>query len=517
MGGSQIQGSGKKPTFLTHRLAEHVAGLGFEAIPSDCLRQAKDHLVHHLGLALRASDYPRARGAGLLAGRLSDGSGRHRIIGGRHRQGMFEAVFANSLLMGEDMMDDVALGGTHPGVLVFPTVLALSESRTVTGRELLTAVVVGYDVLVALARGSWTWGVSTPRRSGCVVGPLGVAAAAARILGLDTDRTAHALGLAANGAVGLIEGTPFARVLYPQIVRNGVMAAMLAADGFRSTPSILEGPYGLYKTYLGDLPEEVMTAMEGLGVDFGIRRAFRKRYPCSGLNAVPIELMNDLIRTAGITVADVDSIRVTLPEERRNREEDFDRNFRRYRDAPQRRYITRSASPRFLLAAWLWDGELSPVRYREALPDRFVDLLDRTSMQFESGMPLRSARLRVVTTGGEVHVREGHVPSPTPPIDYRRWLADHLPEAPSSAIEGLVASVERLESLPDSSRLWDALDRLVAPTDMTQRITGGFHRESGPTASRRIAAYVTAARYRDFPPRVIERAKALLLDRKSVV
>ena len=388
--------------------------------------------------------------------------------------------------------------------------MALPETRTVSGRDLLAAVVAGYDVLVATARGGWTWGVSTPRRSGCVVGPLGVAAVASRLLGLGPQRTAHALGLAANGAVGLIEGTPFAGILYPHVTRSGVTAAFLAADGHRSTPSVLDGPYGLYETYLGAVPREVVAAMDTLGSDYGLTHAFRKRYACSGFNVVPVELMDDLVRSTGVTVEDVASIRLALPEERRPREEDFDRNFRRYRDG-ERRYITRYASPRFLVAAWLWDGRLNPARYREDMPAGFVDLLARTSMDFVEGLPLRSARLTVVTTDGQEHVREGHDPSPTPPMDYRVWLADLLPATPPSAIEGFVTSVERLEESRDASELWTALDRFTDRPATAPAGSPGLDREPGSTASRRIASYVTAARYEDFPPEVIERGKDLLV------
>lgn len=492
-------------------MASHVSGLPFEAIPPEVVGLAKDHLVHHVGLALAAAGNPRAGRARSLAGRLSDGGGRHRVLGATGRYGLLEAVFVNSLLMGEDALDDAALGGTHPGVLVFPTVLALAETRPITGREFLSAVAVGYDLLVALARGTWTWGVGTPRRSGCVVGPVAVAAVASRLLGFGADRTAHALGLAANGAVGLIEGTPFARVLYPQVTRNGVEAALLASAGFRSTPSILEGPFGLYETYLGEVPGEVVSAMDGLGTDFGISHAFRKRYRCSGFNVVPVELMDDLIRTTGITVPDVASIHLTLPEGRRPREEDFDRNFRRYRDAGERRYISRYASPRFLVAAWLWDGELNPARYREDMPAGFLDLVDRTSLDYVKGLPLRSARLTVVTTSGRRHVRESHAASPTPPMDHREWLADLLPAAPSPAIERLVTSVEGLEESHGASGLWTALDRFATRADPAPRVFRGLDRVPGRTASQRIAAYTAGARYEDFPPAVIDRGKDLLV------
>lgn len=496
---------------LIRRLAEHVSGLAFEAIPPDVVGLAKDHLVHHVGLALAAVDYPLPRRARSMAARLSGEGGRHRILGASGTYGLLDAVFANSLLMGGDALDDAALGGTHPGVLVYPTALALPETGIVSGRDFIAAVVAGYDVLVATARGGWTWGVSTPRRSGCVVGPLGVAAVASRLLALGPLRTAHALGLAANGAVGLIEGTPFAGILYPHVTRNGVMAASLAADGLRSTSSVLDGPYGLYETYLGAVPGEVVAAMDGLGGDYGLAHAFRKRYACSGFNVVPVELMDDLVRSTGVTVEEVASIRLALPEERRPREEDFDRNFRRYRDDGEHRYLTRYASPRFLLAAWLWDSRLNPARYREDMPAGFVDLLARTSLDFVEGLPLRSARLTVATTDGREHVREGHTASPTPPMDYREWLTDLLPAAPPSAIERFVGSVERLEESPDASELWAALDRFADRPATSPAISPGLDREPGSTASQRIAAYVTGARHEDFPPAVLERGKDLLV------
>ena len=498
-------------TPLIHRLAEHVSGLAFETIPSDIVGLAKDHLVHHVGLALAAVDYPRPRRARSMAARLSGEGGRNRILGVPGRYGLLDAVFANSLLMGADALDDAALGGTHPGVLVYPTALALPQTRTVSGRDFLAAVVAGYDVLVATARGGWTWGVSTPRRSGCVVGPLGVAAVASRLLGLGPQSPPTRWGWPPTGRSASSRELPSPASCIPMSPATASWRPSWPRPDTVPLRAFWTARTGCTRPTSGPFRAKSWRPWTGWGATTGSSHAFRKRYACSGFNVVPVELMDDLVRTKGLTVEDVASIRLAVPEERRPREEDFDRNFRRYRDDGERRYITRYASPRFLVAAWLWDGRLNPARYREDMPAGFVDLLARTSMDFVEGLPLRSARLTVVTTDGREHVREGHTASPTPPMDYREWLADLLPAASPSAIEGFVNSVERLEESGDASELWTALDRFTDRPATAPAGSPGLDREPGSTASRRIASYVTAARYEDFPPEVIERGKDLLV------
>ena len=144
---------------------------------------------------------------------------------------------------------------THPGVLIVPAGLATAEGEGRTGRELLTALVAGYEVQCRCAR---DFIPSTPAhgfRASPVYGILGCAATTAKLLGLDARGIGNAIALAASFAGSLIEGqrtgardADFAEA---QAARSGMWAASLAAQGFQGAPTALEGEGGFYNAFTG--------------------------------------------------------------------------------------------------------------------------------------------------------------------------------------------------------------------------------------------------------------------------
>src|SRR5207247_3763786 len=143
----------------------------------------------------------------------------------------------------------------HPGVLIVPAGLATAEGQGRTGRELLTALVAGYEVQCRCAR---DFIPSTPAhgfRASPVYGILGCAATTARLLGLDARGITNAIALAASFAGSLIEGqrtgardADFAEA---QAARSGMWAASPAAQGLQGAPTALEGEGGVYYAFTG--------------------------------------------------------------------------------------------------------------------------------------------------------------------------------------------------------------------------------------------------------------------------
>ncbi|MGH2492403.1 MAG: MmgE/PrpD family protein, partial [Candidatus Limnocylindria bacterium] len=355
---------------LAARLAEYVRELRYEDLPPRVIEKAKDHLASHLGLAFsgyftRAGEQARA-----VAQDLSGpGEGSATVIGERARLHPLDAAFANTTLMRSDGRDDVLFPvGVHPALVTMPVALALGESLHRSGREALTAIVLGYDLLGKLGNVVWAWAAEVPRRPIMPFGPFGSASVAARLMGLDCEQTAHALGIAANSAMGLAEGDLFPHY-YGLVGRNGIMAALLAQAGTVAPATSLEGRFGFYRTFFGHVPDGLDAALATLGRDFEILNATTKRYPGTALNIVPIELMRSLMDQHGFDADDVTRVDVFVPRKRENFEGG-------HGAAPFTSRQSAVSSVLFALSLLLVDGRIDKARY-DQFDDPRIDAVAR--------------------------------------------------------------------------------------------------------------------------------------------
>ena len=163
--------------------------------------------------------------------------------------------------------DDVNLAMPgHPSVAILPGLLALAEQRHSSGRDVITAFVAGYETACrigsALQPGHYNLGFHATGTVGC----FGAAAACARLLGLDAEATAQALGIAGTQAAGL--KSQFGTMCKPfhagKASQNGLLAARLAARGFSSRPDLVECEQGFALTHGPDFsPEAALAAPAG--------------------------------------------------------------------------------------------------------------------------------------------------------------------------------------------------------------------------------------------------------------
>lgn len=184
-------------------------------------------------------------------------------------KGKYEASFAalaNGVLGHGFEIDDVHMGTClHPSGPIVGAALAMAQECNASGKRFLEAIIVGYEVAirVGLPLGSshQDWGYHATASFNV----FGAAAACAKIMGLDTEKTAWALGLAGSLASGLKQ---FSKSAYPSLAetlhagkaaQQGVQCAKLAAEGFSGPQDVLEGPvFGYLKVYRGKCtPEEV--------------------------------------------------------------------------------------------------------------------------------------------------------------------------------------------------------------------------------------------------------------------
>ncbi|MCY1338385.1 MmgE/PrpD family protein [compost metagenome] len=274
---------------LSQGLANFVHGLRFVDLPEPVCEKLRLCLLHQLGMALAGHDLPSAGIAAELI-LAEGGAAQATVLHGGWRSSASNAAFANAVLFHGRVQDDTH-HTAHLGTVLIAAGLALAEARRSSGEELMTALAAGYEVAGALSR-EFT-ARTTPRgfRATALYGVLGAAASSARLLGLDRERTAHALGIAATLAGGTIE--PFAAgseefVLHNgQAARNGILAASLAARGLGAATSALDGPAGFLQAFAGDV-DGTEAVLAGLGREFELLNVNFKAFPVCAGNQTPL-------------------------------------------------------------------------------------------------------------------------------------------------------------------------------------------------------------------------------------
>ena len=228
-------------------LAERWSAVRAEDVPDEASTVARQCILDWLGCAVAGSTEPLAR---ILRERLveTDRAGGCTVVGSDDTATARTAALVNGAAgHALDFDDTHTMLSGHPTVPVLPAVLALAEELDATGSALRTALVVGIEVecrvglLLAPAHYRAGWHATG------TVGTIGAAAGCAHLLGLDAGRTAHALALAATQAAGLKAsfGTMAKPLHAGKAATDGLLAAVLAADGFTGNPAVLEAPQGL--------------------------------------------------------------------------------------------------------------------------------------------------------------------------------------------------------------------------------------------------------------------------------
>ena len=231
---------------VTQTLAQFVA-----THPSRGWSDAVDHEAHRtflnwLGCAVGAAHHEAAQAA-LAAVQMLEPAPQATLAGRRERVDIASAALINGISSHTFDFDDTHLKTIiHPAGPVASALLALAEKTGASGRQLIDALVLGIDVACRVGNCIYPDHYDRGWHITGTTGMLGSAAACARLLGLDTHHTAMALGIAASQPVGLREqfGT-MTKPFHPGgAARAGLMAALMAQQGFTASPRAIEAPRG---------------------------------------------------------------------------------------------------------------------------------------------------------------------------------------------------------------------------------------------------------------------------------
>src|SRR3954471_15599861 len=247
---------------LTRGLAEQASAMTYDALPEEVRALTRQCVLDYYGVALAGAGDPLVA---ILLDELAEagGAAQASVIGHQARLPALSAALVNGAIGHALDYDDVNLAMPgHPSVAILPALIALAEARQSSGREVIAAFVAGYETACrigsALRPGHYNLGFHATG----TLGAFGAAAACARLLGLDAEATARALGIAGTQAAGL--KSQFGTMCKPfhagKASQNGLLAARLAARGFSSRLDTVECEQGFALTHGPDFHPGKMLA-----------------------------------------------------------------------------------------------------------------------------------------------------------------------------------------------------------------------------------------------------------------
>jgi len=294
---------------LAYELVGNAAAIKYDLLPENVVEITRKFILDTLATLVAGSSAP---GCQSVVDQVKDWGGKEEstilVHGGKVISS--NAAFANSMMSHALDLDDTHDGATlHANVSVLPAALAMSERvGDISGRDLITAVASGVDMLCRLgmgASGPLNWVLSS------TVGYFGATVATGKILGLNEGKLLHALGIAYSQCAGnaqcLIDGGLVKRMQPAFAARAAVLSSLLAEKGITGAINIFEGQHGFFPLYYGNKYDREKI-VEGLGETFEGENLSVKLYPCCRYTHGSIDATLNIVRENDIGPNDVEEI-----------------------------------------------------------------------------------------------------------------------------------------------------------------------------------------------------------------
>ena len=312
---------------LSRQLAQWVVGLSYDDLPPAVVDRAKGVTLHSLASVLlgsqskageQAIQLMTAEESGVSQGATIMVDGRTVTKGG--------AAFANAeMAMSGGKLDSFRML-THPGTSILPGAFVAAETAGASGKEFLTGVAVGYEVMERLASDFIPTVMSRGFHAGPVFGIFGPAMAAAKMLNLTEDQVNSTIALCVHLAAGNLEGPRSGGVALREgaAVRNAMLAVALAQMGQKGGETTLEGEAGFYHAYagnnqgrltysfVGDTQTSLDVITKGLGQDWMFLETLYRIYSTAGYNIAHVDVSAQLCTEHDIKYEDVERVEAVV-------------------------------------------------------------------------------------------------------------------------------------------------------------------------------------------------------------
>jgi 2-methylcitrate dehydratase PrpD len=303
-------------TARMHRLAQFCVDTQFEDLPPALVTQAKRHILDTFGATLAGADGEVAAKARRI---FADEIGPALVWGMGLRVGAAQAAMLNGIAAHALELDDTG-GCDHSGAVVLPAVMAAvsMSDRPISGREFITAVVIGYEVgrRVLEACGGYSAHNGAGWHSTATCGVFGAAVASARVLRLDARQTLSALGIAGSFSGGLWafihDGSQSKKLHSGRAAEGGLLAARFAQQGISGPTRLFDDVWG---GFLKTLATDIATP-EALDADLGVvwklaRCSIKPYASCRGTHSA-IDALSLLLEQLNVRVDQIEDVQVSL-------------------------------------------------------------------------------------------------------------------------------------------------------------------------------------------------------------
>jgi len=305
---------------VTETLGRFAAEIPVDRIPPAAHASAKLKFLDTIAVTVAGSRHRSSTISFRTVQRLG-GQPQCTVIGRRERVSVEQAGYLNALAAHALEYDDYTKSVTHASVCLVPGALALAEHLGASGRAMLDAFVLGFEIESRIARGMRPWLLDRGWHPNGILGGIGVAVIGARLMALDQIAMRMAIGIAASEGSGLRKnvGSMGKAFHVGHGVRCGVFAALLAADGFKVDPDVIEGRddgveghdrFGLADTFNGVGNHDYGKMLDRLGDRWELAENTTnvRMHPGSTAPGASIDAMIDLTREHDLRPADVERI-----------------------------------------------------------------------------------------------------------------------------------------------------------------------------------------------------------------
>lgn len=304
---------------ISGQIAKFCVGVKYEDIPPAIVEKTKRHILDTLGAGIAGSlsdEHDKLTKVFNLLGRKA---GSAPLWGTGRFSDPLDATLANGMACHTFELDDTG-GCDHSGAVVLPAALACLPlcERAVSGREFITAVVLGYDIArrALEACGAYESHNEAGWHSTSTCGSFGAAAAAGYLLKLSKEQMQSALGLASSSAGGLWafihDGAQNKRLHPGRAAEGGLLAVLLAREGFRGATMIFEDVWGGFTKTFAPLSEDPAAWTKELGVDWKIGRVSIKPHTSCRSTHAAIDAAEIMMKRHNWKSTDIKEIIVEL-------------------------------------------------------------------------------------------------------------------------------------------------------------------------------------------------------------
>ncbi len=425
---------------VTGTLSRWAAGLEYGDVGERAVHEAKRYLLDSLGCALGGYRQEDVGIALRVLGEIA-GEGPATVIGSGARLDVVSASLANALMVRVMDYNDIywQQDPSHPSDLI-PAALAMAEREGLDGRALIVGIVLGHELEMRLCEAAFP-GIRERGWHHATLTAFASPVVAGRMLGLDAARIQHAIGISASrhatmGAITAGKLTMMKNTADPMATQSGVLAALLAAEGYTGPEHVIDGKEGLVHVMGPEWKLDVLT--EGLGESWRIERCGMKAFPTEALTHAPISAVLALVLEHDLAPDDITRVRI--------------RSLARAADilADPSKYDPRSKetadhSLPYVIAAAIVDRQVTP---RQFEADRILDPVIRAQLrkvevvadpEIEAVFPaLQRVHVTVETADGRALVNQLDYPKGDP----RNPLSDGEVEEKFHALAEPVLSEE---------------------------------------------------------------------------